>query len=142
MVVLGNVVAVEASGIRGGGKLQAFLVLLGLSDIVSSLDMIENTEAHQPFSLSCLSPLDSPGGGANGLVGVWSTCLSCQSLSRVRAVRASALCLCRSRPTCSFQRCMPRVTLAVPSLRVDRRIGNTVRPGNAGRRGVEVAMPS
>src|SRR6266545_3576008 len=66
MVVLGNMVAVEAGGIRGGGKLQPFLVLLSLSDIVSSLDMIENTEAHQPFSLSCLSPPDGPGGGANG----------------------------------------------------------------------------
>ena len=52
MVVLGHVIAVEASGIRGGGKLQPFLVLLGLSDIVSSFNVIENTEAHQPFSLS------------------------------------------------------------------------------------------
>jgi hypothetical protein len=50
-VVLGYMVAVEASGIRSGGKLQPILVLLGLSDIVSSLDVIENTEAHQPFSL-------------------------------------------------------------------------------------------
>jgi hypothetical protein len=51
MMVLGNVVAVEAGGIRSGGKLQSFLVLLGLSDIISSLDVIENTEVHQPCSL-------------------------------------------------------------------------------------------
>src|SRR5262249_2738050 len=50
MVVLGHMVAIEASDIRGGGKLQPFLVLLGLPDIVSSLDVIENTEAHEPFS--------------------------------------------------------------------------------------------
>src|SRR5262245_37349097 len=50
MVVLGHMVAVETGGIRDGGKLQPFLVLLGLSDIVSSLDVIENTEAHEPFS--------------------------------------------------------------------------------------------
>ena len=51
MMVLGNMVAVEASGIRSCCKLQPFLVLLGLSDIVSSFNVIENTEAHQPFSL-------------------------------------------------------------------------------------------
>jgi hypothetical protein len=51
MVVLGHMVAVKAGSIRGGSKLQPFLVLLGLSDIVSALDVIENTEAHQPFSL-------------------------------------------------------------------------------------------
>jgi len=51
MVVLGHMVAVEAGGIRSGGKLQPFLVLLGRPNIVSSLDVIENTEAHQPFSL-------------------------------------------------------------------------------------------
>src|SRR5215471_7002916 len=50
MVVLGNMVAVEAGSIRSGGKLQPFLVLLSLSDIISSLDVIENTEAHQPCS--------------------------------------------------------------------------------------------
>jgi hypothetical protein len=51
MVVLGNVIAVETSGIRSGGKLQSFLILLGRSNIVSALDVIENTKAHQPFSL-------------------------------------------------------------------------------------------
>jgi len=51
MVVLGNVVAVKAGSIRSGGKLQPFLVLSGRPNIVSSLDVIENTEAHQPFSL-------------------------------------------------------------------------------------------
>jgi hypothetical protein len=51
MMVLGNMVTVEAGDIRGGGKLQPFLVLLGLSDIVSSLDVIENTKAHQHCSL-------------------------------------------------------------------------------------------
>jgi len=44
-------VAVEAGSIHSGSKLQPFLVLLGLSDIISSLDVIENTEAHQPCSL-------------------------------------------------------------------------------------------
>jgi hypothetical protein len=51
MVVLGHMVAVEAGGICGGSKLQPFLVLLGLSDIISSLNVIENTKAHQPCSL-------------------------------------------------------------------------------------------
>ena len=50
MMVLGHMVAVEAGGIRSGGKLQPFLILLGLSDIVSALDMIEDTEA-SPCSL-------------------------------------------------------------------------------------------
>ena len=49
-MVLGHVVA-EAGGIRSGGNLQSFLVLLGLSDIISSLDVIENTE------VSALLPL-------------------------------------------------------------------------------------
>src|SRR5207244_13194676 len=102
--MLGIMVAVEAGGIRGGGKLQPLLVLLGLSDIVSALDVVENTKAHQPCSLSCLSPPDRQEGGANGLGGVYSSCLSCHSQSSVRAVRASAFCLCHSRPTRSFQR--------------------------------------
>jgi len=51
MVMLSHMVAVETSGIRSGGKLQPFLVLLGLSNVVSALNVIENTKAHQPFSL-------------------------------------------------------------------------------------------
>ena len=50
MVVLGHMVAVEASGRGDFGKLQPFRVLLGRPNIESLLDMIENTVAHQPFS--------------------------------------------------------------------------------------------